>query len=178
MGQTSANTKTEKNPIFKAFLFPAIVALCSIIALIFFPARMVIAFDFSVKLLFKLLPILLLVFTLIFIINLLIKPKWIQNHVGHDSGLKGMIVAMTAGIISMGPIYIWYGLLKEFQKKGMKPSLVAVFLYSRSVKLPLLPLMLHYFGSAYTFILTFYILLFSLFNGLITEWLLTDKKEA
>jgi hypothetical protein len=40
-------------------------------------------------------------------------------------------------------------LLHEVHEKGMQSSLVAVFLYSRAVKLPLLPLMLHYFGTGY-----------------------------
>ncbi|MEJ2315938.1 MAG: hypothetical protein P8Y83_03140 [Gammaproteobacteria bacterium] len=48
----------------------------------------------------------------------------------------------------------------------MRPALVAVFLYSRAIKLPLLPLMIHYFGLAYTLLLIAYLLLFSLLNGM------------
>ena len=177
MGNSTSKTKSEKNSIFKTLIYLIIVATCYIIVAIINPARTITALNFSVKLLSQLAPILLLVFALIFVINLLVKPKWIQTHVGHDSGTKGMVVAVIAGVLSMGPIYIWYGLLKDFQKKGMRPALIATFLYSRSVKLPLLPLMIHYFGPAYTFILSFYMLLFSLFNGQITEWLATDKKN-
>jgi hypothetical protein len=49
--------------------------------------------------------------------------------------------------------------------KGMRASLAAVFLYSRAVNLPLIPLMIHYFGTTYTLALCLYLLRFS-----ITGW--------
>jgi len=58
----------------------------------------------------------------------------------------------------------------------MRPALVAAFLYSRSVKLPLLPLMVYYFGTVYTLVLSFYLVLFSAANGLLTECLASGKK--
>jgi len=176
MKQSSSQKKNKNSSIFTIFLFLLIVIGCYVLFSIISPARTLTAFKFGTKLLTQLTPVILLVFTLIFVINLFIKPNWIQKHVGHDSGLKGMATAMISGIIAMGPIYIWYSLLKDFQQKGMKPSLIAIFFYSRSVKIPLLPLMIHYFGPAYTFVLTFYMLLFSLPNGLLTEWLTNTRQ--
>ncbi|MCP4994325.1 MAG: hypothetical protein GY934_11155 [Gammaproteobacteria bacterium] len=51
----------------------------------------------------------------------------------------------------------------------MRTALIAVFLYNRGIKLPLLPLMVHYFGMAFTLVLATYLTLFSLLNGLIME---------
>jgi len=39
----------------------------------------------------------------------------------------------------------------------MRASLAAVFLNSRALKLPFLPLMIHYFGIAYTLVLCLYL---------------------
>jgi uncharacterized membrane protein YraQ (UPF0718 family) len=114
-----------------------------------------------------LLPSLIIIFALLFITNLLIRPDWVRSHLGKESGLKGWLLAFFSGVFSVGPVYPWYALLKELKAKGMRSRLIAVFLYSRAIKLPLLPLMIYYFGAAFTIILISYLTLFSLFSGLL-----------
>ncbi len=89
-----------------------------------------------------------------------------------DSGLRGWLFAIAAGVLSHGPIYPWYPLLQQLRERGGRPALLAAFLYARSIKLPFLPLMAHYFGLAYTVIVSLLILLFSIVNGLAVEGLL------
>jgi len=117
-----------------------------------------------------LLPILILVFLFLWLFNLSsgMKDKLVKLS-GRDSGARGWLIAITGGILSHGPIYPWYPLLKELKEHGVRPALIAAFLYARSIKLPWLPLMAHYFGIAYTVILTVYIALFSLLNGWLVE---------
>jgi uncharacterized membrane protein YraQ (UPF0718 family) len=112
------------------------------------------------------LPVLLVVFVLIFIINLLLEPELVKKYLGKQSGIKGWFAAIIGGVLSTGPIYPWYALLKELREKGMKTSLAATFLYSRAVKLPLLPMLIHYFGTTYTLVLTGYLIVFSIASGL------------
>ena len=131
------------------------------------------ALDYAGKLLSRLAPVLALVFILFFLSNLLIRPAWVRTHVGQHSGLKGWTVALFGGMLSVGPVYPWYALLGDLREKGMRSGLSAVFLYSRAIKLPLLPVMIHYFGLAYTLVLVAYLLLFSLLNGMAIEKLLT-----
>lgn len=121
------------------------------------------------RLLDKVLPVLLIVFILIFIVNLLLEPARVKKYLGHHSGLTGWLTALIGGILSTGPIYPWYALLKDLREKGMKTSLVAVFLYSRAIKLPLLPMLIHYFGITYTLVLLGYLILFSIFSGIAME---------
>ena len=127
------------------------------------------ALAFGMKLLDQLVPILLLVFVLIFISNLLVEPGWVRTHVGRESGWRGWAVALIGGILSVGPVYAWYALLRDFKAKGMRTALIAVFLYNRGIKLPLLPLMIHYFGVTYTLVLAIYMTLFSLLSGILME---------
>ncbi|MCD6389905.1 MAG: hypothetical protein J7L69_10880 [Desulfobulbaceae bacterium] len=176
MTSSPQKKKGKKQPVASLFIFLAVVAALYGLAFLLAPERSIHALHFGLKMLSRLAPILMLVCLLMFLLNLFIKPDWIQKHVGHDSGLKGFLIAIVSGIISMGPIYAWYGMLKDFHKKGMRPALVAAFLYSRSVKLPLLPLMVYYFGTVYTLVLSFYLVLFSAANGLLTEWLASGKK--
>jgi uncharacterized membrane protein YraQ (UPF0718 family) len=127
------------------------------------------AFTSFMQLLDKVLPVLLLVFILLFIINLLLEPAWVKKYLGKRSGLTGWLTAIVGGVLSTGPVYPWYALLKDLREKGMKTSLVATFLYSRAVKLPLLPLLVHYFGLAYAVVLVAYLLGFSIISGLLMQ---------
>jgi len=47
------------------------------------------ALAFATRMLYQMLPVLLLVFTLIFVSNFLVKPDWVRANVGRDSGLRG-----------------------------------------------------------------------------------------
>ena len=79
-----------------------------------------------------------------------------------------------SGIISMGPIYAWYPLLKEMRKKGATNSLIAVFLGNRAVKPFLLPIMISYFGWVYVALLTLFTISGSLAVGYLVNTLAKD----
>ena len=130
------------------------------------------SFVFFTHVMFQVLPILSLVFLLLFVANLVLKPKWIRHYLGSGSGIKGWIAATLGGMLSLGPIYPWYAMLGELRQKGMRDALIATFLYSRAVKLPLLPLMIHYFGVAYTLVLCLYLIGFSIISGIVVEKLI------
>ena len=125
----------------------------------------------------QIIPVLVLVFTLMFLIDLFVKPKAIAKHLGSESGAKGWILAIVAGIIATGPIYVWYSMLADFRNKGMRTALAGVFLYTRAVKLPLLPLMVYYFGALYTAVLSTYLIIFSVACGLVCE-VVTGTKDT
>ena len=141
------------------------------------PEATIQAWLFFKNVLGRVLPVLGLVFILLFIANLLLDPKWIKQYLGTGTGLKGWVASVFAGILSVGPIYVWYAVLSELQAKGMRTALVATFLYSRAVKLPLLPLMIYYFGTTYTLVLSLYLVLFAGFNGLVVEKLVVRDRE-
>jgi uncharacterized membrane protein YraQ (UPF0718 family) len=117
----------------------------------------------------RVLPVLGLVFGLLFLANLLLDRKWLVRHLGRAASPGGWALAVVCGIFSAGPLYAWYPLLGELKEKGMSSALIATFLYSRALKLPLLPLMVHYFGAAYTAALSVCIIVFSVLCGLIMK---------
>jgi len=125
----------------------------------------------SGEILIKLIPILVLVVFLMGLLNYFLKPKAISKYLGKSSGIRGWILAVSAGIISHGPIYAWYPLLKELRKQGMRQGLAAVFLYNRAIKIPLLPMMTFYFGAAFTVLLLVFTVIASLIEGKIIEML-------
>jgi len=130
------------------------------------------AIDRSLALASHLLPVLGIVVLVIFLSNLLLRPDWVRNHLGAGSGPHGWLIATIGGILAAGPVYPWYALLGELRAKGMRTALVSVFLYTRAIKLPLLPWLVHFFGLAYTLIMLGYLILLALPSGLLLERLL------
>ena len=56
----------------------------------------------------------------------------------------------------------------------MRTGLVAVFLYNRAIKIPLLPIMIYYFGIFFVIILCIFMVVASIFQGKIIE-IIEDK---
>jgi len=108
--------------------------------------------------------------------NYFIKPSFLVKIMGKKSGVLGWIIAIITGIISTGPIYMWYPLLADLKKKGVRQGLIATFLYNRAIKIPLLPMIILYFGLPYTIILTIVMMIISVIQGLIIEKLVGVKK--
>lgn len=151
------------------WLFLALTLLAYMLLSLFNPEAATKSLAFFAHVMAQVFPMLGLVFLLLFIANLLLEPKWIKRYLGKGSGIKGWIAAIIGGILSLGAIYAWYAMLSELKQKGMRTALIATFLYSRAVKLPLLPLMVHYFGMPYTLILCLYLIIFSVINGILVE---------
>jgi uncharacterized membrane protein YraQ (UPF0718 family) len=119
-----------------------------------------------------LLPIFVFIIILTALINYFLKPKQILKHFGKDSGKTGLFYSVVGGILSHGPMYAWYGMLEDMREHGLKDGLITVFLYSRAVKLPLLPLMIVIFGVPYTIVLNIYIIIFAIIQGWIMDKLI------
>jgi uncharacterized membrane protein YraQ (UPF0718 family) len=127
------------------------------------------AFSVLGRLLARIGPILIAVFAIMFLTNLLMEMRGIVRLLGKGSGLRGWLLAITGGIFSSGPIYMWYPLLADLKERGMRECLIATFLYNRAIKIPLIPMMIYYFGWVFTVILSIYMVLFSIINGIVVE---------
>jgi len=123
----------------------------------------------SAGLFVKVLPSLLSVFVLMIIFNLFIAPESLAKYLGKESGIKAWLIAAFAGIISTGPIYLWFPMLKQLKNHGTREGVIATFLYDRAIKPPLIPLMIYYFGIMFTVILTIVMFFISIIQGYIVE---------
>jgi uncharacterized membrane protein YraQ (UPF0718 family) len=123
--------------------------------------------------LIQIFPALLLIILLMGIMNYFTNAKTVSRYVGKGSGIKGWLLAISTGTLSHGAIYAWYPLLRDLRNQGMRAGLIAVFLYNRATKIPLLPLMVHYFGMPFVVILTAYIIMASILQGHIVQMIET-----
>ena len=169
-GKVPQSGKKSQGRAFRgSWMFLAGVTALYILTMSINPEIAIKALSSFTVLLSKILPVLGVVLVLLFLFNLFMNPKWIRHYVGENTGLKGWLVALSAGMLSAGPIYPWYVLLGDLKQKGMRRSLIAAFLYARAIKFPLIPLILQAFGFAFTATLFIYILLFAIINGLLIE---------
>lgn len=155
--------------VIQRWLFPIIIALTYLILALIDLEKAAAALTTLKKLTLNFLPAIFLIIIFMILTNHFVQPKKLTRYLGKSSGIKGWIISIIAGIFSTGPIYAWYPLLAEFQKKGMRTSLAATFLYNRAVKLPLIPLLILYFGTLYTILLLIVMICFSVLQGCIVE---------
>ncbi len=158
--------QSSKRSIFnRMFLFPILVVVIYAIIFAVAPDKTVLAIKSSGNVLLSMLIPLGLIFVLMLLINLFLNPAKVAKFLGKGSGFKGIALSVAAGIISTGPIYAWYPLLRDLKEKGAGDSSIAIFLYNRAVKPFLLPIMITYFGWLYVIVLTILTVLASVVIG-------------
>jgi len=125
------------------------------------------------QILIKIIPIFLLVWFLMVITNYFITPKFVFKYFDKKSANKWFF-AIIGGILSEGPVYIWYPLLADLKKKGLDYGFVACFLYNRAIKLPILPAAIYYFGWKYILILAIIMVMASISQGIIINKIIKE----
>ena len=146
------------------------VVLVAYVVLGFFRMDLILnSFDFTLKILKNIIPVFIMVFGLMAFVNYYINPKRVAKYLGKSSGVKRWFFSIVGGLISTGPIYMWYPMLKDLKNKGVNYGFIATFLYNRAIKPPLLPLLIFYFGLKFTVVLTFVMILMSVVQGIIFE---------
>lgn len=161
----SSQKPRGSKPVTRAVLFPACVLVVYGMLLAITPDKAFEALKSSGNVSLNIVQPLGLVFAVMLVLNLFVKPAQIARFLGRGAGIKGTLISVVAGIISTGPIYAWYPLLKELREKGAGSFPLAVFMYNRAVKPFLLPIMVAYFGWRYVVILTVLTVLASIAVG-------------
>lgn len=174
----SGRQKPGNKPISnRMFLFPIVILAIYAVLFAVSPDKAVLAIYSSGNVFLNMLIPLGLVFVIILLINLFLKPAAVARFLGKGSGIKGIALSAASGIISTGPIYAWYPLLKDLKEKGAGESSIAIFLYNRAVKPFLLPVMISYFGWLYAVTLIILTILGSVVIGISVDILPPAKRE-
>jgi uncharacterized membrane protein YraQ (UPF0718 family) len=153
-------------------VFPASVLCLYLVLWRIAPEKTLVALRSSLGVFFHLLLPLCLVFLLMIALNMFLRPPHIAKFLRRGTTIEKKLFSAVLGIISAGPIYVWYPILKDLREKGAQPSLIAVFLVNRAVKPSLLPMMVSFFGWTYVLFLTLLTVVGSLCVGLVVGALL------
>ena len=175
---TNNQPRSGRKPVFnRMFLFPIGILVIYPILFVAYPDKAGQAIKSSGTIFLSMLLPLVLVFFVMLLINLFLKPAAVARFLGKGSGVKGIVLSASAGIVSTGPIYAWYPLLKDLKQKGAGESSIAIFLYNRAVKPVLLPVMIGYFGWIYVVTLTILMVLASVIVGFSVSIFTSSKME-
>ena len=154
--------------ISKSWYFLIIILIAYAFLLIFNKSQFYSAMSFFKNILLKIIPIFILIFLLTILSNYFITPKFIMKHLG-GKGIKKWFYVIIGGILSSGPIYMWYPLLANLKEKGLNYGLIACFLYNRAIKIPLLPLAIFYFNWKLILVLSFVMIFMSIIQGILID---------
>ncbi len=144
--------------------------MLAFVALFLFDEKMgMVALHKSLEVIEILVPIFAIVILLMALIGYFTQGKSRLENLAKQRGAKGWFWALFIGLLSHGPMYAWYPVLQQLREKGLRDGYIATFFYARAVKLPLLPLMVDYFGFSFTVVLTLYIVIASLIQGWLVE---------
>ncbi len=161
--------KENKNNINFSYKFLALMTIIyTVYAFVNFEAFSNTWYRF-LDIIIKILPLMIIVVAVMFVVNKFITPAVIKKHLGAESGFRAYFYTTLAGILISGPPYVLFPLLKELKDKGMSDKFIAIFLYNRNIKIPFLPAIIYYFGTSFTIILFFYIIVFSFISGYLIE---------
>jgi len=158
--------RIDKNrTIPKSFFYLLFVLLLYGILMIVSPEKTFRAVWIVIHILLKISIPLGLVVCLMAALNSWINPMRIAGAKKKKKGYSKWVLSVLAGIVSMGPVYAWYPLLKSLKEKGVSNGLIAVFIGCRGVKPIYIPIMVSFFGISYVLILTFFTLVGMLAGG-------------
>ena len=168
--------KTQKGNNGK-WLFLGIVLLMFVVLYVFNPAKGQLILTTFKKLMLQILPILILVYFIMLVTNYYVNNDSLKKYMGEDAGIKGWLISIFSGILSVGPVYMWYPLMNDLQNKGVKNKFLITFLYNRGIKLQWLPMLILYFGLKYSITLMLVMAIISIPTGIITEKLINDTNK-
>ena len=124
----------------------------------------------------KIAPVFVLIFVLMALTEYFVPPQFILAHLSGKK-VRAWLFTVVGGILSTGPIYMWYPFLADMRKKGVSYGMIACFLYNRAVKIPLIPIAILYFGLEYIAVLTSVMIAVSLLQGIIIDKLMKSNKQ-
>jgi len=166
MGNSGEKKKQSK---VQGLYFLGSVVFLYLLLFLFYPITIQASLKASTTIFIQICPALVMIILLMGLVGYFVRPQAVSKYVGEGSGIRGWFLAIFTGTLSLGPIYAWYPLLRDLRDQGMKTGLVVVFLYARAIKIPLLPLMVYYFGTAFVAILTGYMIIAALVQGYIFQ---------
>jgi hypothetical protein len=169
--------KLWNNRFLRLAIFPLAIIVAYGIVYIFIPDKIALAIINSLNTFSALIIPICLVFLLMLLLNYFLRPAQVAKFMGKEAGVRAIIFSAVAGIISVGPIYAWYPLLKDLKEKGAGNALIAIFLGSRAVKPFLLPVMIKYFGWIFVLVLTVFMVLGAIIGGGIVGLLSEEEKH-
>jgi len=165
----ASDKNKQKVKSFKGLGFLVFVIFLYVILYFVNSAKTLKSIEHFIKNTWAVLPIFLIVILISALINYYFPKERLTKILQEKSGFQTYLVSLLAGSISMGPLFSWFPLLKNLKEKGLKDGVLVTFIYAKSIKLALLPVMIGFFGQVYSIIFMLFIAVAAVVQGLLYE---------
>jgi uncharacterized membrane protein YraQ (UPF0718 family) len=167
-----ASGKNNQQPKgFKGITFLGLVIFLYLILYFVNSDKTLQSIEHFIKNTWTVVPIFLIVILISALINYYFPKERLSKILQEKSGFQTYLVSLLAGSISMGPLFSWFPLLKNLKEKGLKDGVLVTFIYAKSIKLTLIPIMIGFFGHVYTIIFMLFIAFAAIVQGLLYEFI-------
>jgi len=116
------------------------------------------------------------VFIIVGLFDVWVPKDKIQKHIGHESGIKGIILVTLLAMLQAGPLYSTFPVAYLMYKKGASPRNIFIYLGVFScMKVPLLGIEIGYLGLKFSLVRLMITLPLFIAIGYFMEWYLRDR---
>ncbi len=161
----------------RLWLFPLGVASLYGLGIMFAPESTYLALHKSGIIFRQLVWPIFLTIVMMVILNRFLSPAVVTRFLGQSAGIKSIFLSSLAGILSMGPVYAWYPLLKNLKNKGASQFHIANFIGNRSIKPVLLPVLVMSWGQYFTVLFVLTNLIGALLVAYVVSLVCSESKE-
>jgi len=172
---TPAPGGKPQSPV-RGWLVLAGISAIAAVLLIAFPAQRQPSLAAFWQFFFEMLWVMPAVLVIMGLFAVWVPKEAITRQLGHDSGLRGIMIALVFGTLPTGPLYVAFPLTKGLLDKGASPANVFVFLAAWAcIKIPQELIELQFLGWRFAlarFVVTVVVIVTMafLFQRLLGDW--------
>jgi uncharacterized membrane protein YraQ (UPF0718 family) len=147
------DSRSHKGSTFKQYRVVVLAVLANLVLWYFSPDRARISIGTTGSVFREMLMILPPVFFLVGMLDQWVPREVIGKYVGHESGIKGMVISLLLGSATVGPLYAGFPLAAMLLKKGARMSNVVAFLTSKAAaEVPLIVMESKFLGARFALV--------------------------
>ncbi len=172
--------KKQRKAFIRDYLWLGATLLAAIVILLIFPDRAETAVSTSWDYLIEMIMVLPAVMVIMGLFSVWVSKEMVVKYLGKTSGIKGISLALLAGMLPTGPLYVAFPMAATLLKSGASVSNIIIFLSAWAcIKLPQELMELQFLGLEFMVLRLALTIFFVIVMGMFIEWLMErqDKLE-
>ncbi len=136
-GADKFQSPNQKKNMLRGWIVFFVMIVIALILLLIFPSRQKPTIDAFIEFATEMVFVMPAVLLLMGLFSVWIPKEMISRYLGHNSGVRGIVLALLFGSLPTGPLYAAFPLTKELLNKGASPANIFIFLAAWAcIKIP------------------------------------------
>lgn len=98
-----------------------------------------------------------------------ISREAVSRLLGHEGGIRALLIAVLCGMVLIGPAYILFPLLMSIRRQGARWAVIGTVLAAYAIKIPMVPLEFSFLGWKFSLLRSLLTLFTAIPIGLAVE---------